>query len=62
VYVHLRDDKYVRSDRWKLTNKGDLFDMKDATHSQVAVARDSADTETTAARAKLQAGLDELIS
>lgn len=60
AYVHLRDERYVRSDRWKLTGDGQLFDMKDAPYQQIAVPADSADTEATAARSKLQAALDGL--
>ena len=60
AYVQLGDQRYVRSDRWKLTGKGELFDMRDAPHRQIAVAADSSDAAASAARAKLQKALDHL--
>lgn len=60
AYVQLGEKRYVRSDRWKLTGEGELFDMSDAPYRQIPVAADSGDTEAKAARAKLQAALDGL--
>jgi arylsulfatase A len=60
AYVHLRDDRYVRSERWKLTGKGELFDMRDAPHRQIPVAADTKDADAQAARAQLQKALDHL--
>jgi arylsulfatase A len=60
AYVHLGVNRYVRSDRWKLTGTGELFDMKDAPFRQIPVAKDTGDEEAKAARAKLQAVLDGL--
>ncbi len=60
AYVQLGEQRYVRSDRWKLTGNGQLFDMKDAPFQQIPVPSDAADTDTKAARSKLQTTLDEL--
>ena len=40
--------------------KGELFDMRDAPHRQIAVAADSNDVEAIAARVQLQKTLDHL--
>jgi arylsulfatase A-like enzyme len=60
AYVQLREDRYVRSERWKLTGKGELFDMSDAPWRQIPVLADTSDAEAKAARAGLQAALDGL--
>jgi hypothetical protein len=44
----------VRSPGWKLTQSGDLFDMKDAPFVEKAVAADAKDADARAAREKLQ--------
>jgi arylsulfatase A-like enzyme len=61
-YVQLSENRYIRSDRWKLTGRGELFDMRDAPFRQIAVPADTADAEAKAARATLQAALDTLKS
>ena len=58
AYVHLGNQRYVRSDRWKLTGDGELFDMQDAPFRQIPVAADTGDSVAKAARTKLQAALD----
>lgn len=58
VFVMLEQKWYVREARWKLNNEGQLFDMKDAPFKEVLVQADDADAR--AARARLQAALDEL--
>jgi arylsulfatase A len=60
VYVHLGMKRYVRSDRWKLTGKNELFDMRDAPFREILVEKDIGEEEAKAARAKLQAVLDGL--
>ncbi len=60
AYVQLGDDRFVRSDRWKLTGSGDLFDMKEAPYRQISVAADTTATDALAARSKLQTALDQL--
>ena len=62
AYVQLGDKRYVRSDRWKLTNGGDFFDMKEAPFREISVSTDSASADAQAARAKLQSVLDDLVS
>ncbi|MFM9965820.1 MAG: sulfatase-like hydrolase/transferase [Planctomycetaceae bacterium] len=60
AYVHLGDKRYVRSDRWKLTGNGELFDMKEAPFREISVPADSNSSEAKAARTQLQAALDNL--
>lgn len=62
VYVHLDDWLYVRSERWKLNNDGEFFDMKEAPYKQIPVPAGTTDKEAVASRAKLQAVLDSLIA
>jgi hypothetical protein len=50
----------VRSPGWKLTQAGELFDMKDAPFVEKPVAADTADAEARAGREKLQKVLDML--
>ncbi len=58
AYVQLGNQRYVRSDRWKLTGDGELFDMQDAPFRQIPVAADTGDSGAKAARTTLQAALD----
>lgn len=60
VYVELTGGWYVRSDRWKLTRSGELFDMKDAPFVEELVPADTKNAEAIAARKRLQAVLDKL--
>jgi arylsulfatase A len=62
VYVQLRNDRYVRDARWKLTQAGDFFDMKDAPWREIPVAGDTTDAEAQAARARLKTALDGMIA
>lgn len=59
VYVELSGRSFVRDARYKLTNKGELFDLKNAPFEEIAVAADTMDAEALAARTKLQAVLKE---
>ena len=58
-YVELNGRSYVRNDRFKLTNGGALFDLKDAPFSEIPVPGDSTDAEAVAARKRLQEILDQ---
>jgi len=60
VYVQLGAQWYARNDRWKLTERGELFDMSDAPHAQKLVSAGAESAEAKAARAALQAVLDRL--
>lgn len=60
VYVQLGEKRYVRTAGWKLNNDGEFFDMHDAPFEQIAVKEPTGDAK--AARDKLQAVLDGLIS
>lgn len=62
VYVQLRNDRYVRDARWKLTQTGDFFDMRDAPWREVPVAGDTTDSEAKAARSRLQTVLDGMLA
>ena len=59
VYVELQGQSYVRDARYKLTNGGALFDLKDAPFSEELVPADSADPVVLAARKRLQEILDQ---
>lgn len=60
VYVQLGEKRYIRDAAWKLNNDGEFFDMRTAPFEQTAVTKLTA--ESTAAREKLQAVLDGLVS
>ncbi|MFA6562025.1 MAG: sulfatase-like hydrolase/transferase [Verrucomicrobiia bacterium] len=60
TYVQLGAKWYARNDGWKLTESGQLFDMKDAPFAQKPVSADSQNAEANAARAQLQGVLDKL--
>ena len=60
--MQLRNDRYVRDARWKLTQAGDFFDMQDAPWQEIPVSADTTDAEVKAARDKLQAALDGMIA
>jgi arylsulfatase A len=62
VYVELNGKHYVRTQQWKLTESGELFDMKNAPFEELAVAKDSTDSEAIAARKTLQSTLDHLLA
>ena len=59
VYVELGGRSYARDARYKLTNDGELFDLKDAPFTEVPVPRTAQSAEASAARARLQRVLDE---
>jgi arylsulfatase A len=60
IYVQLGNKWYVRSQDWKLTRSGELFDMKDAPFEEKLVAADTKDAAARAGREKLQKVLDTL--
>jgi arylsulfatase A len=60
IYVQLGDQWFVRSQGWKLSQKGELFDMKDAPFAQKLVPADTADAAAKAGRETLQAVLNRL--
>lgn len=59
IYVELGGKSYVRDARYKLTNKGELFDLKKAPFEEIAIASDTTDSDALAAKKKLQAVLDD---
>ncbi|MBM4143625.1 MAG: hypothetical protein FJ225_08565 [Lentisphaerae bacterium] len=60
IFMGCDDKWYVREDKWKLNQAGELFDMKDAPFTEPLVPADSKDPEAAAARKRLQAVLDKL--
>jgi arylsulfatase A len=59
VYVELGGKSYVRDARYKLTNDGKLFDLKNAPFEEIPIADDTTDTDALAAKKKLQTVLDD---
>jgi arylsulfatase A-like enzyme len=59
AFVQLGNQWYARSQDWKLDQSGTLYSMKNAPHEQITV-KDASDGAAKAARATLQAALDEL--
>ena len=60
VYVELTGRWYVRSQDWKLTRSGELFDMSEAPFVEKPVPADTTDPKAIEARKQLQAVLDKL--
>lgn len=59
VYVELSGKSFAREARYKLTNTGELFDLKNAPFEEIPVPADSKDEAAIVARKKLQQVLDE---
>jgi arylsulfatase A len=59
VYVELNGRSFVRDARYKLTNRGEFFDLKNAPFEEIPVPADTTDSTATAARQRLQQVLDE---
>lgn len=51
---------YVRELKWKLNEKGELYDMTKAPFEEILIATDTKDKEAIAARQRLQKVLDKL--
>ncbi len=60
VFSQLDVRWFVRNDGWKLNERGEFFDMKDAPFTEKPVPSDTTDAATVAARQHLQAVLAEL--
>jgi arylsulfatase A len=60
AFVQLARMWYVRSQNWKLNEKGELYDMSGAPFEEKLVPADSTDPTAVAERAKLKAALDKL--
>jgi len=54
VYVECEGESFARDYRYKLTNKGELFDMIDAPYDEIPVPRDTTNAEAIASRTMLQ--------
>ena len=59
AYVELEGKSYARDTRFKLTNKGQLFDLKEAPWVEALVPEDTKDEAALASLAKLKAVLAE---
>jgi arylsulfatase A len=60
IFVGLGRNWYVRDARWKLSDKGEFFDMKGAPFIESPVAADTTDAAAIAGRLRLAAVLAEL--
>jgi arylsulfatase A len=60
AHTHPHGRWYARSDRWKLNESGELFDMRDAPFTEPLVPAGSTDPAAVAARKQLQGVLDQL--
>jgi arylsulfatase A len=60
AFVQLSAAWYVREPLWKLNQKGELFNMKQAPFEEKPIPADTQDAEALAARKRLQAVLDRL--
>lgn len=60
LFVQLANNYWVRSQRWKLNQNGELFDMSKAPFEEILVPADTKNPEAIAARTSLQAELDRL--
>jgi arylsulfatase A len=59
VYVELNGNSFVRNAKYKLNNRGELFDLSEAPFKEIPVPTDTTDAEATAAKKALQQVLDE---
>jgi hypothetical protein len=59
VYVELNGKSFVRDERFKLTNSGELFDLSEAPFKEMPVTADTTDAAAIAARNTLQTVLDQ---
>jgi arylsulfatase A len=59
VYVELNGKSFARDGRFKLTNKGELYDLVEAPFKEILVAQDTTDPAAIAARKHLKEILDE---
>jgi len=60
VYVELNGKSYARDARYKLTNGGQLFDLKNAPFEEIPVPADTTDPTAVASHKRLQDVLDQL--
>jgi arylsulfatase A len=60
IFVQLGAGWYVRDDGWKMNEKGELYNMKDAPFVEALVPADAADAAAKSARQRLSAVLADL--
>lgn len=60
IFIELARKWYVADQKWKLNEKGELFDLSDAPWTEKPVAADTSDATAVAARTKLTAALAQL--
>jgi arylsulfatase A len=59
VYVELNGRSYARDARYKLTKRGELFDLKDAPFKEISVPSDAESEAAKTARKELRVVLDD---
>jgi len=59
IYVELNGKSYVRNARYKLTNKGELFDLSEAPFKEIPIPADTTDSAAKTARKDLQKVMDD---
>ncbi len=59
VYAECRGSSFARDYKYKLTNEGKLFDMRDAPFTEIPVPGNTTDSEAIASRAFLQTVLNQ---
>lgn len=60
VYVELNGRAYARDSRFKLTKRGELYDLSEAPYKETPVATETVDSAAVSARKRLQAVLAQL--
>jgi arylsulfatase A len=60
IFIELAKNWYVREQKWKLNEAGELFDMTKAPFDEPMVPADTKDPAALAARARLQGALNKL--
>jgi len=60
IFVEIGNQWYVRDEKWKLNQAGQLFDMSNSPFEEKLVDADTEDPDAMAARKRLQSVLDEL--
>ncbi len=60
IFIQLANMWYVRDSKWKLNEKGELYDMSKAPFEEILIASDTKNSEAIEARKRLQAALAKL--
>lgn len=60
IYVELNGRSYARDARFKLTNKGELYDLSEAPYREILVSSNTSDPTAVSGQKRLQSVLNEL--